>query len=93
MSLVDSVDFTTEEDRYAGWTRITNNFVLTTGEKRRMRMFIKEMHSAKIETERKMRIDLDHKILNMDPIRQMALLGKITSEKIRYLCRIFRLHG
>ena len=58
-----------------------------------MRTFIKTMHTAKIQTERKMRADLDQKILRMDSQVLCTMLGKTITEKARYLSRLFRLHG
>ena len=46
----------------ADWGFISDNFVVIEGDKKRVAHFIKNMHAAKVETERKMRFEIEHKI-------------------------------
>jgi hypothetical protein len=45
--------------------QLADNFILKIGSKKRIQHFVNAMHSAKMETERRMRVDLDRKILGM----------------------------
>ena len=65
-----------EEDNVKGWGIIAHNFIVSEGDKKRVRFFIKAMHEAKIATERKMRQELDSKILNMDQNVLTHMLGR-----------------
>ena len=49
-------------DDPASWEQITEDFVISRKNKKRVSLFVSRMHAAKISTERKMRRDLDTKI-------------------------------
>ena len=72
-SLVDGMTF--REDDSHSWDIISQDFVLGVGNQR-IREFLRIVHGAKIETERKMRFQLDLKILNAKNDRLSHLLGK-----------------
>ena len=70
------------EENGHSWEVIANDFVLEQSNKR-IRWFLETMQKAKLQTERKMRQDLDHKILTMRFDKLIAALGKDFVLKIR----------
>ena len=60
---MDGMHFDNDE-KQNNWLGLGNDFVYELEDKK-IKYFVKKMHSAKIETERKMRYELDHKILSM----------------------------
>lgn len=56
-------------------------------------MFVKRMHAAKVNAEKKMRRDLDIKISQLPYSRLLQTLGKETSEKVRFYSRLYRQHS
>ena len=55
--------------------------------KKKIKKFIEVMHEAKIETERKMRYELDYKILRMRTERLNQALGSDFIKRIRYFIK------
>ena len=55
--------------------------------KKKIKKFIEVMHEAKIETERKMRYELDYKILRMRTERLNQALGSDFIKRIRFFIR------
>ena len=72
------------------WQAIANDFVLDQGKKKRIKWFVKAMHGAKIQTERKMRLELDQKVSGMRSEKLQQNLGKDVTEKMKHYCRKFR---
>lgn len=52
------MSFKTDDAKY-DWMSIADDFILKSTSKKRIEHFVKNMHNAKMETERKMRQDLD----------------------------------
>ena len=56
------VDYVKVDEEPTDWGVISNNFIVQVGSSKRVKLFIKTLHDAKVQTERKMRNDLDIKI-------------------------------
>lgn len=80
-SLVDGMNF--KDDFSHNWGVITQDFVIGNSN-HRIKEFLSIVHAAKIETERKMRFQLDLKILNSRNSRLTQVLGKEFIQRIRY---------
>lgn len=65
---------------------MANDFVLDMKNKM-IKKWVKETHAAKVQTERKMRQELDKKILSMRTERFTSVLGLEFTKRIRYFIR------
>ena len=63
MSKVDRMYYR-DGDSKVDWKIVANDFVLQN-DKLKIKKFIKVVHEVKVEVERKMKFDLDSKIVNM----------------------------
>lgn len=62
-SLIDCMRFHNEDEKQ-NWGMLTQDFVVERNNKR-IKYFVETVHEAKIEAERKLRAELDQKILLM----------------------------
>lgn len=58
---------------------------------KRVEQFVRNMHDAKLETERRMRRKLEFKILQMQPKKLISALGRDFAKKVQnYIKRLHR---
>jgi len=89
-SLIDSMYFDSEGK--VNWEVLADTFFLNIANKKRVQSFVKTVHAAKIETERKMRVELDRKVVNMRIEKLASSIGKDFAERIRYYVKKYREH-
>ena len=89
MPLIDHVNFS---ESVANWDTVARDFVLRVGTKKRVALFIEQMGVAKRQVERKMRRELDLKIVQMKSDKLLPAIGKDIMDKVRYYSRKYRLH-
>ena len=57
--------------------------------KQRIRYWIKKTHEAKVETERKLRLDIDKRVLNMRIERLGQVQGVEFAKRLRYYVKAY----
>ena len=82
--------FRDEENAKLDWNVVASDFILHN-DKKRIRKFIQIVHQTKLEVERKMRYELDMKILLMRSDRLYDNLGRLFIAKLR--CYIKKYHS
>lgn len=90
LALIDYVNLSEDP---ANWEDVSNDFIFERGKKKRVQIYVKRMHEAKINTERKMRKDLDVKISFIPHTRLLSAFGKEICEKVRFFSRLYRQHA
>ena len=86
---MDSMNF--EEDTIKNdWNTMGDDFVYVRG-KKRVNKFIKTVHDAKINTERKMRKELDEKLLTTRNRRLIGSLGDNCMRRLQYYITAFNI--
>ena len=86
MSKVDRMYFRDNDNSEVNWQIVANDFVLQN-DKLKIKKFIHVVHEVKVEVERKMKFDLDTKILNMRSERLYQAFGKKFIARIRSYIR------
>ena len=86
MSKVDRMYYRDNENIKTDWKIVANDFVLQN-DKLKIKKFIKIVHEVKVEVERKMKFDLDTKILSMRSERLYQTLGKKFIARIKSYIR------
>ena len=89
LALVDHLHFDSPK---ADWSVISDNFCLLSGDKKRVRFFIQTMHDAKIQTERKMRQEVEQRLQSIANEPLLVAFGKPFMDKIRIIGRIIKQH-
>ena len=79
-----------EDDQKNTWGTLGDDFVYVQG-KKRVNKFIKTVHNAKIETERKMRQELDYKLLSTKIRRLNGSLGDNAVRRLQYYITAYNL--
>ena len=80
------------QEEGVSWEQIASNYVIDLGAKKRIMQYVKMMHDAKLQTERMMKRELEHKIVQMRQERQVLTLGKEIAEKLRFWINKFWQH-
>ena len=83
LALLDSLRYDVKK---TDWSYVAKNFVYSkkfNRNNRRMQIFIKTMHSAKVQTERKMRAELDVKVAAMPIDKLQKVLGLSMADKAK----------
>ena len=86
-SLVDCMYFK-DEDKFQ-WNVLANDYVLVLKNKSHAQ-YIDNVRDAKLEVERKMRQELDWKILSMRFDRLYAIIGKDSAKRLRFYIRKYQ---
>ena len=76
------------EENKKTWESIAESFVLDNGNSN-LKNFVKRVQQAKIAAERKMRSDLNNRILNMRSEKLSQIIGKNFSTKIKQIIRTY----
>ena len=77
------------DDRSKRWDCIAKSFVLDSGNQN-LKNFVKRVLRAKIHAERKMRSELNHRILNIRTEKFGQIIGKNFSNKIKQIIRLYQ---
>ena len=80
--LMDKMDF--EYENMQDWEFMLNRIVFNKSSNQKMKAFIENTQKAKVMAERKMRFDLDSKILSLRNERLKQSLGKDFIQRLRY---------
>ena len=80
--LMDKMDF--EYENMQDWEFLQNRIVFNRSSNQKMKAFIENTQKAKVMAERKMRFDLDSKILSLRNERLKQSLGKDFIQRLRY---------
>lgn len=74
------------------WKIFTNEFVLHRMDNPHLDAFVKSVHAAKLEVERKMRRDLDSKIMGMGVSKVYYALGAELIKRLRTYIKFLKVY-
>ena len=76
------------EDADRSWENLAKEFILEQ-KNNNLKNLVKHLHNAKMRTERKMRRDLDQKIIHMRTERLSTISGKDFAQKLKDFARLY----
>lgn len=80
-------------DKVPHWKLFTREFVLNRQDNPRVETFVKNVHAAKLEVERKMRRDLDSKLVGLGTSSVYFALGAELVRRIRTYIKFLKVHN